>query len=170
MFSFAFPKRFLLSSSVYGYSCHISLAPPRETEGKYTHSLVSSEEFSNELLGKLGEGLGKPQRNSSVLQGLRGLVAIISLKEWREEENQGETGRLCEIDLPTGSLALSKLWCSPWQPHSDGNKCHTLHGFSLLVCNTVKPSCESVGKGAQWYAEEFNLPGYSRVDKSGEWT
>ena len=37
--------------------------------------------------------------------------------------------RLCEMDLPTGSLALGKT--SPWQPHSNGNKCHTLCSFSL---------------------------------------
>jgi hypothetical protein len=33
------------------------------------------------------------------------------------------------MDLPTGSLALGKT--SPWQPLSNGNKHHTLRGFSL---------------------------------------
>lgn len=33
------------------------------------------------------------------------------------------------MDLPTGSLTLGKT--SPWQPHSNGNKYHTLRGFSL---------------------------------------
>ena len=34
------------------------------------------------------QGLGKPQRTVQYYTGLCSLDAIISLKEWREEENQ----------------------------------------------------------------------------------
>lgn len=76
------------------------------------------------------------------------------------------------MDLPTGSLALGKV--SPKQPHSNGNKCHALHGFSLfllLVCNIGQTQLQVSGQGSSViHVEEFNLPAYSRVDKSGEWT
>lgn len=75
------------------------------------------------------------------------------------------------MDLLT-ELNLGKI--SSWQPHSNGNKCHTLAHFPplnlLLEHHFGQIQLEASVQGSPVVQSEVcSLPGRSRVDKGGEW-
>lgn len=137
----------------------------------HTHIRVIWEEFNKGLFTKLRQGLGKPQRIAQYYRAMKSIGHHMCEVVERGKRIRRQRG-LCEMDLSTRSLTLGKT--SPRQPHSNGKKCHTLNCFSLfllmLVCNTGQTLLQVSGqRSSMVYSEEFSFPGYSRVDKSGEW-
>lgn len=170
MYSFTFPKGFLLYSSIYGCSCHISLSTSQwETEGTLT--LVSSEKnLIMNCLQTWEQGLGKPQRTVQYYRAMQSRCHHKSEGVERGGES-GDRGGCVKWTFPQDP------W--PWAKPAHGNPSAMVINttpfvaslFLLQVCNSGQTQLQVSGQGSSVvYAEEFDLPGYSRVDKSGEWT
>lgn len=135
LYSFTCPKGFLLPSSIYWCSCHLSprsschLSPEISVRNRWdTHIRVIWEEFNKGLFAKLEEGFRESTKSNTT--GLWNIVAIVSLKVWGEGKEDQEPGGLCGMKLIAGRLTLDKT--RPWQSHSNGNKCYTPDCFSLF--------------------------------------
>ena len=121
MYSFTFPKGFLLYSSIYGCSCHISLSTSQwETEGTLT--LVSSEKnLIMNCLQTWEQGLGKPQRTVQYYRAMQSRCHHKSEGVERGGES-GDRGGCVKWTFPQDP------W--PWAKPAHGNP-------SAMVINTT---------------------------------